>query len=979
MRGRREGYDHILITGQVCRDNEDRMKRFMLTMLLFLGFTLSAHSQGQQGTFTNPQGGNLIASSTDCSIVFSCVWMKLPFNANTSAITLSGTFSATVLVEESGNNGLSFITAATLSSTGLTTYPTNGLTDIRVRISAFTSGQVGVTISTGVNTGPQGPPGTNGGPVTVGQLPLTGTWAFGGTLSGNFAATGTDTFSSINNIIFVDGVTYPFTQAGVQAAFNQACANNLNQGGTVHIVGRGVVIPLASATGQLLLSSCPLRIEGDGGEATFFSVASGISSAIPVFRLKVTSNTLFYEINNIEVGCTSGCPTAGDAFLLDSGGGTNPGPSAVRFEHVRVTSGSLNGFDINETGSGTNFQFAHHLQDSYFEGGGVNVSTVAVDEQFFEHNLFNMGNASNPCISMTQAAGASHTVILGNWMACGGGYLVIHQATQPQLMFNQMDSASGQVGCTETNSSMIDVIGDVGAVYGAQIHNNNLNAHTFCHNNIQFGANSTNWLAMANVFSLNTTNSVGACGINIVAGGTGGIIGPNIWFPGGTGYAYVCGDTAAAKVRLFANSATGEPDTRGIAPSDTDNAIVARGNSGTQSADLVRIESSTGTELSSLDSLGRLRAPFGGQASCAATGIGFLGAPTSGLNWNSSVSLIQGCIAGTSAFVLTNNRIEVGSAEGYAFASTTDPISAGNDTGISRLSAGIVQADTSTVGNGLGSYQASGYLPHSAGGTDLGTTALPFGNLWLGTAATNNFKFAPAATAAQRVVTLNDPGAAVSLPFLSATDTTTTHFAAATATGGVLTTRAIAATDLPAKLNGSCAPVASATAVTSSNPTINTDQNLIQLSIPAGCFNTLSQPFEINSGGIYSSTAASSPVLTFKIKLCTISGCGSGTVVPLGTWITPALNTTAITNATYNIATTAVTSAIGTTGTLALKGNLTLDTGALVSTPDVVIADSNIAVSGTIDLTAALFIDFTIAQSVAGASNSYTQMLGAVR
>jgi hypothetical protein len=189
----------------------------------------------------------------------------------------------------------------------------------------------------------------------------------------------------------------------------------------------------------------------------------------------------------------------------------------------------------------------------------------------------------------------------------------------------------------------------------------------------------------------------------------------------------------------------------------------------------------------------------------------------------------------------------------------------------------------------------------------------------------------------------------------------------------------IVAADLPAKINGSCAPVASAVAVTSSNPTINTDQNLIQLSIPAGCFNTLSQPFEINGGGIYSSTAASSPVLTFRIKLCTISGCGSGTVVTLGSWVTPALNTTAITNATYNIVTTAVTSAIGTTGTLALKGNLTLDTGALVSTPDVVIADANIAVSATIDLTAALFIDFTIAQSVVGASNSYTQMLGMVR
>lgn len=228
-------------------------------------------------------------------------------------------------------------------------------------------------------------------------------------------------------------------------------------------------------------------------------------------------------------------------------------------------------------------------------------------------------------------------------------------------------------------------------------------------------------------------------------------------------------------------------------------------------------------------------------------------------------------------------------------------------------------------------------------------------------------------------ITITFPNATGTGDLTSNTTTTTTQVLHGSATAGVGTWSAIAAADLPAKLNGSCAPVASASSVTSSNPTINTDQKLIELSIPAGCFNTLNQPFDINSGGIYSSTAASAPVLTFKIKLCTVSACGSGTVVTLGSWITPALSATAIANATYNLVTTSVTSATGTTGNLVLKGDLTLDTGAAVSTPDVVVADSNIAVSANIDLTAALFIDFTVAQSVAGASNSYTQMLGMVR
>ena len=59
---------------------------------------------------------------------------------------------------------------------------------------------------------------------------------------------------------------------------------------------------------------------------------------------------------------------------------------------------------------------------------------------------------------------------------------------------------------------------------------------------------------------------------------------------------------------------------------------------------------------------------------------------------------------------------------------------------------------------------ASSHSPSTAGGQDIGTAALPFGNLWLGTAATNNFKFAPAATAAARTVTIADPLNAVTLP-----------------------------------------------------------------------------------------------------------------------------------------------------------------------------------------------------------------------
>jgi hypothetical protein len=59
----------------------------------------------------------------------------------------------------------------------------------------------------------------------------------------------------------------------------------------------------------------------------------------------------------------------------------------------------------------------------------------------------------------------------------------------------------------------------------------------------------------------------------------------------------------------------------------------------------------------------------------------------------------------------------------------------------------------------FGNMTAAAFLPNVAGLSDAGSTSLPLGNLWLGTAATNNFKFQPAATAAARTVQINDPGA----------------------------------------------------------------------------------------------------------------------------------------------------------------------------------------------------------------------------
>jgi hypothetical protein len=84
---------------------------------------------------------------------------------------------------------------------------------------------------------------------------------------------------------------------------------------------------------------------------------------------------------------------------------------------------------------------------------------------------------------------------------------------------------------------------------------------------------------------------------------------------------------------------------------------------------------------------------------------------------------------------------------------------------------GIIQFDANDASPRIKINNTS-VTPGVAGASDAGSNALPFGNLYLGTAATNNFKFLPAATAAARTVNIPDPGVTtVTMPFLELAQT----------------------------------------------------------------------------------------------------------------------------------------------------------------------------------------------------------------
>lgn len=176
------------------------------------------------------------------------------------------------------------------------------------------------------------------------------------------------------------------------------------------------------------------------------------------------------------------------------------------------------------------------------------------------------------------------------------------------------------------------------------------------------------------------------------------------------------------------------------------------------------------TSASSLANGGVVLGTAGTQASATNTQLTFV-APTltvglagtsSGIlsltgSTSGNATLTAPAIAGVATNAVTSSNNLSAPALASTVATGTAPLSITSTTAVANLT---VQ-NLSAVSGGL--------LPSAAGGTDVGSTALPFGNIWLGTAATNNFRFQPAATAAARVITILDPGVTSTLGLLGGT------------------------------------------------------------------------------------------------------------------------------------------------------------------------------------------------------------------
>jgi len=173
-----------------------------------------------------------------------------------------------------------------------------------------------------------------------------------------------------------------------------------------------------------------------------------------------------------------------------------------------------------------------------------------------------------------------------------------------------------------------------------------------------------------------------------------------------------------------------------------------------------------------------------------------------------------------------------------------------------------------------------------------------------------------------------------------------------------------------------CRTVVNVTPVTV-NANVSTDQTLMAFTLPANCLNTVGRTLRIFVAGVYSTAATSTAQMTLKVKICSVSGCGSGNVASVISIQSAALGTLTITNNAWNGTFYVTTQTASTAGAWEAHGAFGIDEGALATAADSFFNDSNTAtVTGSpsaIDTTAQNFLQITFAFSAASTSNSVTQ------
>jgi hypothetical protein len=141
-------------------------------------------------------------------------------------------------------------------------------------------------------------------------------------------------------------------------------------------------------------------------------------------------------------------------------------------------------------------------------------------------------------------------------------------------------------------------------------------------------------------------------------------------------------------------------------------------------------------------------------------------------------------------------------------------------------------------------------------------------------------------------------------------------------------------------------------------------------SIPANLANINPRKITCHGDGVYTNAAAS--VLNVDLQVCTVSGCGSGTVVsPAGCAVTTTNQANNLTNGQWSLdCTLTTTSTLGTAGTFMAKSTVSANLAATTAGPYSVFPDTAVAVSAAVDETVQEFLNPAFKFTTSNAGNS---------
>jgi hypothetical protein len=555
-------------------------------------------------------------------------------------------------------------------------------------------------------------------------------------VAGASTFTGAVTTSKFNTVLYVDGTKYPLTVTGVNQAITDA---NAAGGGMVMItqpmnVNANIVLQTGVHVQCSGWASAPLTWTGGSGPNSFF------------FASQVTDIGVHW--------CRMIGPNLTTAGTADIRGIEIDGTSRHNFSYNKITGVSYGVFDTGASGNPGNDGVIDHnwIQTATVQG----IATFTNDSRTTFNRIDTVGTTNQH--HGIYVSGGRDNVVQGNQISNVQGFCV--HANTSTTGQNDEDTKIIGNGCNTAGQAVSGARGGILVGFAATATFNR--KATVVGNTVEtIGGDRCIGITDATdvTITANTCRNIGAADGILVNAPTNGIskfvVSKNIidTSTGGNGIKVV--STAAVSNGSIEGNVIDTVQQEGILLAGASNTIVAE--------NVVNNYNTNNSSNNCLDSNGAKNIIKGNICSSTqATGFGV----------NIGASATDNVVMGNQLF-----------GNGGAI----------NDTGTRTMQAGNKINNTDAV------FRVNaGIAPSTAGSGDAGTTALPFGNLWLGTAATNNFKFQPAATAAARTISIADPLGNTSLPLTIASGTkalntasittaTCDAGAAATATGTLST------------------------------------------------------------------------------------------------------------------------------------------------------------------------------------------------